>query len=358
MAEIYQIGSGMIGQAMALDLAKSHKIHLADLKIENVRKEIKDHPAIITYDLDVLNKQKLSSFIKKADIVLLAVPGYLGYNALETIISSGKNVVDISFSPENIMKLNDIAIQNNVTAIFDAGVAPGLPNYIFGYHDSFEDIKSFKYYVGGLPKFPKKPFNYKAPFSPIDVIEEYTRPARMIINGKLMTKAALSGIENINFKDSLMLEAFNTDGLRSLLITMSHVKNMSEKTLRYPGHVELIKSYIKKGTLQNNETIKKLFKEWKLEPGEIEFTLLKVELQTNDKTINYELYDEYDKVDNITSMARTTGYTATASINLILENLFTEKGVFPPESVSNNKKIFNFILKYLSKRKVFLNKYI
>ena len=358
MAEIYQIGSGMIGQAMALDLAKSHKVHLADLKIENVRKEIKDHPAIITYNLDVLNKQKLSSFIKEADIVLLAVPGYLGYNALETIISSGKNVVDISFSPENIMKLNDIAIQNNVTAIFDAGVAPGLPNYIFGYHDSFEDIKSFKYYVGGLPKFPKQPFNYKAPFSPIDVIEEYTRPARMIINGKLMTKSALSGIENINFKDSLMLEAFNTDGLRSLLITMSHVKNMSEKTLRYPGHVELIKSYIKKGTLQNNKTIKNLFKEWKLEPGEIEFTLLKVELQTNDKTINYELYDEYDNVNNITSMARTTGYTATASINLILENLFTEKGVFPPESVSNNKKIFNFILKYLSKRKVFLNKYI
>jgi len=232
MAEIYQIGSGMIGQAMALDLAKSHKIHLADLKIENVRKEIKDHPAIITYNLDVLNRQKLSSFIKKADIVLLAIPGYLGYNALETIISSGKNVVDISFSPENIMKLNDIAIQNNVTAIFDAGVAPGLPNYIFGYHDSFEDIKSFKYYVGGLPKFPKQPFNYKAPFSPIDVIEEYTRPARMIINGKLMTKSALSGIENINFKDSLMLEAFNTDGLRSLLTTMSHVKNMSEKTLR------------------------------------------------------------------------------------------------------------------------------
>ena len=57
MAEIYQIGSGMIGQAMALDLAESHKIHLADLKIENVRKEIKDHPSITPYDLDVLNKQ-------------------------------------------------------------------------------------------------------------------------------------------------------------------------------------------------------------------------------------------------------------------------------------------------------------
>ena len=180
----------------------------------------------------------------------------------------------------------------------------------------------------------------------------------MIINGELMTKPALSGVENVNLKESLMLEAFNTDGLRSLLNTMNHVKNMSEKTLRYPGHVKLIKSYINKGTLQNNETIKKLFKEWKLEPGEIEFTLLKVELKTNTNTVNYELYDEYDKISNTTSMARTTGYTATASINLILENLFTKKGVFPPESVSNNKKIFNFILKYLLKRKVFLNKYI
>ena len=141
------------------------------------------------------------------------------------------------------MDLNNIAIQNNVTAIFDAGVAPGLPNYILGYHNSLEKISSFKYYVGGLPKFPKKPFNYKAPFSPIDVIEEYTRPARMKIDGVNITKPALSEVERITFKHYLELEAFNTDGLRSLLQTMNHIKNMSEKTLRYPGHVKLIKSY-------------------------------------------------------------------------------------------------------------------
>ena len=358
MAEIYQIGSGMIGQAMALDLAENHKIHLADLKIENISSNIKNHPEITTYDLDVLNEQKLSSFIKKADIVLLAVPGYLGYNALKTIISSGKNAIDISFSPENIMDLNDIAIKNDVTAIFDAGVAPGLPNYILGYHNKFEKINSFKYYVGGLPKFPKKPFNYKAPFSPIDVIEEYTRPARMMVNGEIITKPSLSEIENIIFKDSIELEAFNTDGLRSLLHTMRHIKNMSEKTLRYPGHVKLIESYIEKGKLQKNETIKKLFTEWKLEPREKEFTFLKVELKTNEKKIIYELYDEYDNLSDTTSMARTTGYTATASINLILENLFTKKGVYPPEKVSNKKETFDFILKYLSKRKVSLNKYI
>ena len=358
MAEIYQIGAGMIGQAMALDLAKNHNVHLADLKISEVRNSIKQHQSINTYKLDVLNEKKLLSFIKNADIVLLAIPGHLGYNALKTIIKCGKNVVDISFSPENIMDLNNIAIQNNVTAIFDAGVAPGLPNYILGYHNSLEKISSFKYYVGGLPKFPKKPFNYKAPFSPIDVIEEYTRPARMKIDGVNITKPALSEVERITFKHYLELEAFNTDGLRSLLQTMNHIKNMSEKTLRYPGHVKLIKSYIDKGILQTNDTIKKLFKEWKLEPKEPEYTILKIEINANEKIINYELYDEYDKQSDISSMARTTGYTATASINLILEELFIKKGVYPPEMVSENKIIFDFILKYLQERDVIIKKYI
>ena len=358
MAEIYQIGAGMIGQAMALDLAKNHNVHLADIKISEVRHSIKQHQSINTYKLDVLNEKKLLSFIKNADIVLLAIPGHLGYNALKAIIKCGKNVVDISFSPENIMDLNNIAIQNNVTAIFDAGVAPGLPNYILGYHNSLEKISSFKYYVGGLPKFPKKPFNYKAPFSPIDVIEEYTRPARMKVDGVNITKPALSEVERITFKHYLELEAFNTDGLRSLLQTMNHIKNMSEKTLRYPGHVKLIKSYIDKGILQTNDTIKKLFKEWKLEPKEPEYTILKIEINTNEKIINYELYDEYDKQSDISSMARTTGYTATASINLILEKLFIKKGVYPPEMVSENKIIFDFILKYLQERDVIIKKYI
>ena len=93
-----------------------------------------------------------------------------------------KNVVDISFSPENLSQLSDVAIQNNVTAIYDAGVAPGLPNYLIGYYNNKINIKNFTYYVGGLPLNPEPPFNYKAPFSPIDVIEEYTRPARMMVN--------------------------------------------------------------------------------------------------------------------------------------------------------------------------------
>ena len=318
-----------------------------------VSDKIKNHSSIDLLKVDAQDIKQVSSFILDADIVLLAVPGHLGFKILKTIIECGKNVVDISFSPEDIMDLNRNAIENDVTVVFDAGVAPGIPNYIFGYHNTVEKITSFKYFVGGLPKFPKGPFNYKAPFSPIDVIEEYTRPARMMINGKLITKPALSDIEIINFNNEMELEAFNTDGLRSLLQTMPHVNNMSEKTLRFPGHAKLIKEYIAKGILQDEGTIKKLFKDWNLEKDEPEFTILKVEIET---IISYELFDEFDEVTKSTSMARTTGYTATATINLILEGLFETKGVFPPENVCINKNIFDFILNYLAKRHVRVQK--
>ena len=356
MAKICQIGSGMIGQTMALDLAEDHDVCLGDIEIDNVNDKIKNHPSINLLKVDARDIKQVSSFIINADIVLLAVPGNLGFKILKTIIECGKNVVDISFSPEDLMELNKNAVKNNVTAIFDSGVAPGLPNYIFGYYNSFEKITSFKYFVGGLPKYPKAPFNYKAPFSPIDVIEEYTRPARMMINRKLITKPALSEIEILNFNNDIKLEAFNTDGLRSLLQTMSHVNNMSEKTLRFPGHAKLIKEYIEEDILQDEETIEYLFNEWKLETDEPEFTILKVKIETDEKTISYELFDEFDKTSKTSSMARTTGYTATATINLILEGLFDDKGVFAPESVCKNKNIFDFILDYLSKRHVKVQK--
>ena len=192
MKNIYQIGAGMVGSAMAADLSKNHNLFLADNDFTILEKIHLKHPNIHISALDVTDQESLSKWIAPADIVLLAVPGFLGYNALKTIINAGKDVVDISFSPENILDLNDLAKEKGVTLIVDAGVAPGIPNYLLGYWDAQLNIESFEYYVGGLPKNPQPPFNYKAPFSPKDVIEEYTRPARMLIDHEVITEPALS----------------------------------------------------------------------------------------------------------------------------------------------------------------------
>ena len=352
MATICQIGCGMIGKVMALDISKRHDLHLSDLDNSALKEVETLDPTIKTKCFNVNDYDMLKSFLKPADIVLLAVPGFLGYNTLETIIHCEKDVVDISFSPEDTLQLNDLAVKKNVCAVVDAGVAPGIPNFLLGYWNSKLKIQSFNYIVGGLPKNPEPPFFYKAPFSPTDVIEEYTRPARMMHNGEVIIKPALSDLEMMDVKDVGKLEGFNTDGLRSLLQTMSHIPNMKEKTLRFPGHTNLIQKMSDDGLFDENnidETSKKLFMDWKLGENESEFTVLDIDI-LGEKKIHYHLYDEYCSKTKISSMARTTGYTATATVNMLLNNMYNNKGVSPPEIVGSNSVCTDFLLSYLKSR--------
>ena len=374
MSKIIVLGAGMVGSAMAMDLAGKHDVTLTDIDINVLNKVKKKFSALDIAQLDVTVKTDLQNAISKFDIVVCAVPGFLGYQTLKCIIEAGKDVVDISFFPENALELDDLAKKHNVTAIVDCGVAPGMGNILLGYHNEKMKISDFLCLVGGLPKIRKFPFEYKAPFSPVDVIEEYTRPARYIENGQLVVKEALSDSEYYDFEGVGTLEAFNSDGLRSLIFTMPHIPNMKEKTLRYPGHIEYIKvlkssGFFDKKPVEINGnmispidfTNKILFNEWKLGEDEEEFTVMKIIIKgENDNgekvEIIYDLYDTYDKNTGVSSMARTTGYTATAATNMILDGYFDEKGVFPPELVGKYDECYRYILDYLEERNVIYKK--
>jgi lysine 6-dehydrogenase len=161
------------------------------------------------------------------------------------------------------------------------------------------------------------------------------------------------------------VEAFNTDGLRSLLFTMPHITNQKEKTLRYPGHVDQIIALREAGFFSETPivvngqeispmqvTSRILFNEWKLGEEEEELTVMKVIVNGNDKAVIYSMLDRYDKSTKVSSMSRSTGYVATATINMLAAGLFDEKGVFPPELVGKHKACFDFVLQYLKERNV------
>ena len=328
------------------------------------------HDYLTIKQLDVTNKMEFQSTLKQFDLVINAVPGFLGFETLKTIIESGLNVIDISFFPENSLDLDRLAKEKNVTAIVDCGVAPGMDNVILGYYNEKMKLTDFECLVGGLPKVKKWPFCYKAPFSPIDVIEEYTRPARYVEHGEVVVREALTDCDYVAFEKIGTLESFNSDGLRSIIFTMPHIPNMKEKTLRYPGHVEYVKVLKESGFFSEEKiaingnlvsplefTSKILFNEWKLGETEEELTVMRITLKgENDKgqkeEIVYNMYAEYCKDTNTSSMARTTGYTATAAANLFLEGLFSEKGVFPPELVGKHETCFNYFLNYLEERNI------
>lgn len=368
MKKIIILGAGMVGKAMAIDLAKKHQVTSTDIDQDSLN-FLSQNYNINTFKLDASNKTDLANAIQDYDLVISAVPGFMGLETLKTVIECKKDIVDISFLPEDVMHLDELAKQNNVTAIMDCGVAPGMPNVVAGYHNEHMKITNFEYMVGGLPKERKFPFEYKAPFSPCDVIEEYTRPARFVINKEMVVKPAMSDLELINFKEVGTLEAFNSDGLRSLIKTLDNIPNMKEKTLRYPGHINMIQVLKAAGFFEQDPievngmdvipfdfTSEMLFKSWKLNPEDEEFTIMRIIIQGEEngtkKEIIYDLFDEYDKAEKISSMARTTGFTGTAAANMVLDGLFTEKGMFPPELVGKHEACYNYFLEYLKERNI------
>lgn len=382
MARVIVLGAGMVGRAMALDLARRHDVTscdrseaaLAQLGREAAAQQIARPPQGRV--LDAGDAAAVGAAVRGYDLAVTAVPGFLGFATLQAVIEAGVPVADISFFPEEALRLDALAKAKGVCAVVDAGVAPGLDNLIFGAHDREWKISFFECLVGGLPSEPRWPWLYTAPFSPVDVVEEYLRPARLMEGGRVVTKPALSEPEFVDFPGVGTLEAFNTDGLRSLLTTMSHVPDMREKTLRWPGHRELALALRESGFLSDDPiqiadaqgkpvqivpreaTSRMLFDQWRLRPGEGEFTAMRVTVRGADKATGqareaiWHLLDRGDAATQTSSMARTTGYTCTAVAELILTGIFRKPGVHPPERLGAVSGLVEKVLEHLAARGV------
>ena len=365
--KVIVLGAGLVGKAIAIDLAAQFEVTAVDLNEEALN--ALEERGIATKKVDFSDLSALKNAIQPFDLVVGAVPGFLGLQTVKTVIEAGKNMVDISFFPEDPFQLDALAKKNNVTVITDCGVAPGMGNIILGYHYSRMKIQRYECLVGGLPVVREWPYEYKAVFSPIDVIEEYIRPARYVQNGQVVIKEALSDPELIHFPEVGTLESWNSDGLRSLIKTMPDIPDMIEKTLRYPGCIEYLRMLRESGFFSFEEvevkgvkirpvdvTAKLLFPKWKLKPGEEEFTVMRIQIEGEEngkaKMYEYNLFDKTDLKTDTLSMARTTGFTCTAVAHLVLDEKFSRKGICPPEYVGEEQANFDFVVNYLKERGV------
>lgn len=365
---IIVLGAGLVGSVIAIDLSKNHEVTSVDFNPDSFLK-FQNHPEINTIQADLNHPETIKSMVKDFDLVIGAVPGFMGFKTMKAVIEAGKNMVDISFMPEDFLELNGLAKKHRVTVVADCGVAPGMGNIILGHHNKKMLVQKYECLVGGLPVIREWPFEYKAVFSPIDVIEEYTRPARYIQNYEMVTKEALSDPELIHFDGVGTLESWNSDGLRSLMQTMKNIPDMIEKTLRYPGCIEYLRVLRESGFFSYEEievngtkirpidvTAKLLFPKWKLKDGEEDFTVMRIVIEGIEngepKKYTYNLLDKFDRETKTISMARTTGYTCTAVANLLLDGGFKIEGVSAPETVGEVPGNLAYILKYLEERGV------
>jgi saccharopine dehydrogenase-like NADP-dependent oxidoreductase len=368
------LGCGNIGSVAAEDLAKSLssiQVVVAD-KNEARAKDVAERIGgsnVSWIQLDVTNLSNLANALKDFDLVMGFLPGKLGYRLAGACIDAGKDLVDVSYMSENPLALTDNAIKANVTIAPDCGLAPGISNILVGHAAAeLDKVQTVHIMVGGLPEKPVPPLDYVITWSPENLIDEYMRKARIVKEGKIIEVEALSGLEEIEFPEFGKLEAFYTDGLRTLPQTITDVYDMWEKTLRYPGHAEKIKLLKTLGFFEEEQidvdgvavsprklTVKLL--EQKLRKPEIkDIVALKVEVSgvKNGRQTRYvyHLLDHYDEKRGITAMARTTAYSASIIAQFMLKKALKEKGVVPTEKIGKNNALFQLFLDELEKREI------
>ena len=372
MARAIVLGAGMVGSVMAADLAEDDDfdVSIADVRAEALSAaQSRAAGRVEIVQADLSDPAIVAKTVADFDIVLGALASLIGFQTLRTVIEAGKNFCDICFMPEDALELDEIAKQRGVTAVVDCGVAPGMSNLLTGYGATLLDhCDNIEIYVGGLPRDPQPPFFYKAAFSPHDVIEEYSRPARLVENGKIIIREALSEVESIDLPGVGTLEAFNTDGLRSLVHTMD-APSMIEKTLRYPGHVQIMRAFrdagfFSKGLIKVGDckvrpldlTSALVIPEWLYAEGEEDLTVMRIVVEgSKDGSACrhiWDLLDFYDRQTKTTSMSRTTAFPCAIVARMIASGQINQTGVIPPERLAHKPDLVTNVLDDLARRGV------
>lgn len=349
------LGAGLIGRVIARELAGEEgtqvSVYDADPDaLERVGRET--HASIHTADLS--RPDAVSAAVADADAVVGALPGSLGFSMLRAVIEAGKPIADISFSLEDPLQLETAARERGVTAVVDCGISPGLSNFFIGRATrDLNEVDDARIYVGGLPFARRWPYEYSVVFSVSDVIEEYTRPARLLDDGKVVTRPALSEIERIEVPGIGTLEGFLTDGLRTLLRTVP-ARTMTEKTLRYPGHAE--KMELLRGTgffdaqpleLRGGVRVtprevseQLLLRAWLRPESAEEFTYLKVVV--TGRKLGRTLRTTFELLDKthggLTSMARTTAFPCAVIARMLARGEYRDPGIRPLEMLASNRE--------------------
>jgi saccharopine dehydrogenase-like NADP-dependent oxidoreductase len=370
MATAIILGGGMVGSAIAFDLKRSGlTVTVADRRPEALARVAAKH-GVATKAADLGDPAVVRALVAGFDVVVGALPSFLGLQTMRAVIEAGRPYCDISFLAEDPAPLHALAEERGVTVVYDAGVAPGMSNMLAAYGaQQLDHCERIDMYVGGLPEVRRWPFEYKAGFSPIDVLEEYTRPARLVEHGREVVREALSEPELLDFPGVGTLESFNTDGLRSLVRTLAGVPFMREKTLRYPGHIELMRVFRETGLFSHapievagqkvrpiDLTAALLFPKWTFAEGEADVTVMRVTTEGTKggkpTRLQWDLFDRYDAATDIRSMSRTTGYTASVMTQMLVAKRFERPGVHPPEIPAREPGLVDEMLRALGERGV------
>ena len=353
------LGAGLQGSACAYDLLQNpevSQVRLADLRFDHLPDFLKPHsgPRLIPTTLDVRDREAVLAVMRESDAVMSAIPYYFNLALAECAVEAGVHFCDLGGNTEIVFQqkaLAERAVAKGVTIVPDCGVAPGMVN-ILAEHGirQLDSVSSVRIYVGGLPQNPEPPLNYQVVYSLEGVFDYYTTLSWVLRDGKRTQVTALSEREPIDFPAPTgTLEAFHTAGGLSTMAFRYEgvIPEMEYKTLRYPGHAELMETMRELGLLglepvdvKGTKVIPRdLFlavvgPKLTKPKGKDLLALRIIVVGTKDgkpAERRFDLVDRYDEVHGISAMMRTTGYSLSITGQMQARKQVGPPGVWTPD---------------------------
>ena len=350
------LGAGLQGSACAFDLLRRpevERVTLADLRPHRAPaflKQKKDK-RLITARLDAKRSPELRKLMRGHDAVMNALPYYFNYPVAKAAVAMGLSCADLGGNTEIVQKqktLHAAAQRKDVSVIPDCGLAPGMVNIIAAEGiRRVGDAESVKIFVGGLPQKPEPPLNYQIVYSLEGALDYYTTPSWVLREGRPERVDALSEVEAVEFPGPVgTLEAFHTGGGISTMpwAYRGRVRTMEYKTLRYPGHVAIMRPIRELGLLSLDPVSVKgariiprdafiaTVSPQLTKPNARDLVALRVEVQgRGGRRVAWQLLDYYDEGTGISAMMRTTGFSLAITGVMQADGRIGKAGVYTPD---------------------------
>lgn len=342
-----------MGRAAAYDMARSTRVQsvtLADKDEARLRQAVEQvnllagSEKVRAAQMDAADTGAALDVMRGHDGVLSCVPYFYNVGLVKAAIKAGCHFADLGGNNTVVQQEFKHEIQAHAAGIAiapDCGLSPGMASILGG--ELLRRIggkaDALKIYVGGLPQKPQPPFNYQLVFSVEGLINEYSEPAKVLRDGKMITIEPLTEVESFYMEGFPELEAFHTSGGTSTLpeTFQGHVGECFEKTLRYPGHLGMLRALYDLGLFSGEkrridgalvaprQIMASLFEE-KFSGNAPEVTLLRVEAHHGDVSASFSMVDYTDMATGLTSMMRTTAWPASIVLQMMIEGQVEKRG--------------------------------
>ncbi len=365
--KVLVLGGGAQGSAAAFDLVQNPMVARVVVADREVSRPV---PFLVPFlaagptsaarlelqRLDAGDHRAVAAAIEGMNGVLCALPYPFNYDMAALAVAAGAHYCNLDGNTEIVERqrtLDDQAARSGLSVIPDCGLAPGMVNVLAQAGiDALDRVDSVRLFVGGLPQHPRPPLDYRIVYSLPGVIDYYTTPSTVLDDGALATRDALSEVEELRFPDPVgVLEAFHTAGGVSMMPYryLGVIPQMSYKTLRYPGHAQIMKAIRELGLLGQDpvrvggcdvvprDVFIKVVSPHLIYGDPRDLVALRVEVRGErggvSRTIRYDVLDRYDEEHGITAMTRTTGYSLAVTSLMQMDGRVREPGVRTPDEV-------------------------